>query len=50
MRVWGNGEKGMREGGDREVLNCMSLQPATKTLYSDPNERSECPIHQPTWK
>ena len=50
MRVWGNEEEGIREGGDREVLNCMSLQITTKKLHSTPNESSELTLHQPTWK
>ena len=50
MRVWGNGEEGMREGGDREVSNCMDLQHENKTPSFRSNERYEWPLHKTTWK
>ena len=40
MRVWGNGEEGMREGGDREVSNCMELKNETKITLLISNDRS----------
>ena len=50
MRVWGIGEEGMREWGDRWEFDCMDLKPANKTHSLSSNERSEWPLYQPTWK
>ena len=30
MRVWGNGEEGLREWGDRWEFECMELQTGNK--------------------
>ena len=50
MRVWGNEKEGMREWEDTWEFNCMYLQPKNKTHLIRFNERSEWPLHQPTWK
>ena len=50
MRVWENGEEGMREQGDVKELKCMKIQLATKNPSSIPNYSSKFPLHKPTWK
>ena len=48
--VWGNGEEGMREYGNRWELDCMVLQPETENNSLISNERYEWSLYQPTWK
>ena len=48
MGVWGNGEEGMREQGDRCNFDCMELQTENKNPSLSSNESYEWPLHQPT--
>ena len=50
MRVWGNGEEGLREWGDRWELNWMELKTENKTPSLISHKRYEWTLHQPTWK
>ena len=50
MRVWGNGEEGMREWGNRWELEFMDLQPANINPSLIFHDIFEWPLHQPTWK
>ena len=50
MRVWGNGEEGLREWGDRWELECMELKPENKTPSFISHDIFKFPLHQPNWK